>query len=133
MQKYIEQKIDDLTYTKTRSALLSRQVQITENLKNLRVDFDKRAKDLSEIGKLLKDPVFAYKNADLINRRRLIKSMTGKLFLNNKQLDITWLKTFEMVANRSNLKFGGKLLTILKLCTSDNVGMAGLKPLFSRF
>jgi len=107
LQKYIEQKIDDLTYTKTRSALLSRQVQITENLKNLRVDFDKRAKDLSEIGKLLKDPVFAYKNADLINRRRLIKSMTGKLFLNNKQLDITWLKTFEMVANRSNLKFGG--------------------------
>ena len=74
---------------------------------------DKAFKDMNEFGKLLRSPALAYKNADTINKRRLIVSMVENLRLDQKTLIVEWKKPFDMVAKRPfhNTGGGGRICT----------------------
>lgn len=106
LQKFIEQKIDDETYSKARKALLNRQVDLRETRDKLEKIEDKTFGELDELSKMLVRPTLAYKKADWLNRRRIILSMVGKLEVMNKKLCVHWRKHFEMIANRPKLEFG---------------------------
>jgi len=100
MDKFIAEKVDDETYAKARTALLNRQIELREYRDSLEKTDDKAFKDMNELGKLLRSPALAYKNADTINKRRLIVSMVENLKLDQKTLIIEWKKPFDMVAKR---------------------------------
>ena len=113
LQKYIDQKVDEETYAKTREALLNKQIELREVRNSLEKVDDKALDEMSKIGKLLRNPVNAYKIADPINKRRLIVSMVANLELVERKLAITWKKPFDLIAKRpfpSNGRLYGRKL-----------------------
>lgn len=107
LQKYIDQKVDDDSYSQMRQVLLNRQIQIKEIIANKDQVKNQIDKKLDEIGKLLISPEIAYMQADPVNRRRLIKSMVANLSINQKLLTVNWKKEFQVVANRPRSNIGG--------------------------
>ncbi len=107
LQKYIEQKIDDETYTAARKALLNKQIELKEQRNAVEKADEQALTDMQELGKLLNNPCKAYKIADPMNKRRLVISMMDKLSLDGKRLSVIWKKRFAVVANREKLGIGG--------------------------
>lgn len=107
LQKFVDQKIDDETYSKTREALLNKKIEIRERI-NFLENADKKTFDqMEQLVKLLKNPVIAFQNADIINKRRLIISMVENFSLSGKTLIIEWKKPFDIVAKRPKSVNGG--------------------------
>lgn len=100
LQKFIDQKIDDETYSKAREAYLNRKYELIERRSSLEKADEKAFAQMNELGKLLKNPVLAYKNADEVNKRRLIISMMENLKIKDENLLIVWKKPFDIVAKR---------------------------------
>lgn len=108
LQKYIDKRIDDETYSKTREALLNKQIEHKEARTALENTDEKTYDDINELLKLLKNPSQAYrKSADITDRRRLVMSMTDNLELNGKLLIVKWKKHFELIARRPKFDIGG--------------------------
>lgn len=108
LQKYIDQKIDDETYSKTREALLNRQIEHKEARTALEATDEKAFEEMEELLKLLKNPSMAYrKSTDPINQRRLVMSMVANLELNGKILIVKWKKHFDLIARRPKVNIGG--------------------------
>src|SRR3990167_4277528 len=92
------------TFGKMRKALLDKQLELRERRDALERTDTKKLAQLETFGKLLKSPSLAYQKADVINKRRLLVSMTENLELTPNGLAIKWKKAFEMVANRPKPK-----------------------------
>ena len=104
VNKLVEQTLDDETFGKMRKALLDKQLELRERRDALERTDTKKLAQLETFGKLLKSPSLAYQKADVINKRRLLVSMTENLELTPNGLAIKWKKAFEMVANRPKPK-----------------------------
>ena len=61
---------------------------------------DKIFDQITEIGKLLRSPYLAYKNASDENKRRLVRSMVENFSWEQRNLTTTWKKPFDLVAKR---------------------------------
>ncbi len=108
LQKYIDKRIDDETYSKTREALLNRQIEHKEARTALETTDEKAFDEITELVKLLINPSIAYrKSTDPINQRRLVMSMVANLELNGKVLIVKWKKHFDLIARRPKLNYGG--------------------------
>ncbi|MBU6415100.1 hypothetical protein KGQ34_02575 [Patescibacteria group bacterium] len=68
---------------------------------------EKTFDQMGQLVKLLKNPIIAYKNADVTNKRRLIVSMVANFALHQKTLMIAWKKPFDIVAERPFSQNGG--------------------------
>lgn len=107
LNKYIEQKIDEETYSKTRTALLERKNELKDQRFSLDTSEDKALEEFDKLVNLLKSPVIAYQKADPVNKRRLITSMVENFELNQKTLVLHWKKTFDLIAKRPKSSNGG--------------------------
>ena len=93
-------------HAKTREALLNKQIELRDARNSLEKADDKAFDEMSKIGKLLRNPVNAYKITDPINKRRLIISVAANLELNERKLIITWKRPFDLIAKRPFLSYG---------------------------
>lgn len=108
LNKYIDKKIDDETYSKSREVLLNRQIELKEARTALENTDEKAFADINDLLKLLTNPNLAYrKSVDITNRRRLVISMVDNLELNGKILIVNWKKHFDLIARRPKMKSGG--------------------------
>ncbi|MAG44495.1 hypothetical protein CL633_01265 [bacterium] len=104
---YIDQKIEESEYKKKKSKLLVNIRKLEDKINAFSRTSTKTFTQIEKLGKLLEKPLSSYISADLAQKRCLIKSMIGKLYLKQEKLDLEWLSPFDIVAKRTKFAFGG--------------------------
>ena len=104
---YIDQKIEESEYKKKKSKLLVNIRKLEDKINAFSRTSTKTFTQIEKLGKLLEKPLSSYISADSAQKRRLIKSMIGKLYLKQENLDLEWLSPFNIVAKRTKFVSGG--------------------------
>ncbi len=111
MMDFFDKKFTDDEHKILKSKLLNRQQDLTERRTALSKADQQICSQMTEIGKLLKRPVIAYRNASDEKKREIVKSLVENFSWENqndhKTLVIIWKKEFEIVSKRPKSSSGG--------------------------
>lgn len=108
---YFEKKFTDDEHKMLKAKLLNKQQALTERRKALSSADQQICSQIEKIGKLLKRPAIAYRNASDEKKREIVKSLVENFSWENqndhKTLVIIWKKEFEIVSTRPKSSSGG--------------------------
>ena len=107
MLKSLDKQISDDEYKFMKSKLLNRQQSLTERRGALSKADEQICNQITQIGKLLKEPVKSYQIDNPEKKRELVKSMLANFSWEQNKLILNWKSEFQLVKNRYKDSSGG--------------------------
>lgn len=111
MMDFFDKKFTDEEHKVLKTKLLNKQQGLAERRTALSKAVEQICSQIEKIGKLLKRPVIAYRNASEEKKRELVKSLVANFSWatknDHKTLVIIWKNEFQIVANRTQNSTGG--------------------------